>query len=80
MALTLENYTLSNTSKQNNILLSMVKLRQILTRFLMIENLYMKFILTVIAIVLLVIAVELNEHLSDLTHVLWRLYQISRIG
>ncbi len=43
----------------------------------MIENLYMKFILTVIAIVLLVIAVELNEHLSDLTHVLWRLYQIS---
>ncbi len=77
MALTLENYTLSNTSKQNNILLSMVKLRQILTRFLMIENLYMKFILTVIAIVLLVIAVELNEHLSDLTHVLWRLYQIS---
>ena len=77
MALTLESYTLSNTSKQNNILLSMVKLRQILTRFLMIENLYMKFILTVIAIVLIIIAVEFDRHFSNLTDVLWRLYQVS---
>lgn len=55
----------------------MVKIRQILTRFFNIENLYIKFILTVIAITLIIIAVELNSHLSDLTHILWRLYQIS---
>lgn len=55
----------------------MVKLRQILTRFLMIENLYMKFILTVIAIVLIIIAVEFDRHFSNLTDVLWRLYQVS---
>jgi len=42
----------------------------------MIENLYMKFILTIIAITLIIIAVELEEHLSNLTHVLWRLYQV----
>ncbi len=39
--------------------------------------LYIKFILTVIAIALIVIAVELCNHLSELTHVLWRLYQVS---
>lgn len=39
--------------------------------------LYIKFILTVIAIALIVIAVELSTHLSNLTHVLWRLYQVS---
>lgn len=51
----------------------MVKLRQILTRFLMIENLYMKFILTVIAIALIIIAVEFDSHLSNLIDVLWRI-------
>lgn len=61
MGLTLENYTLSNTSKQSNILFSIVKLRQFSTQFLMIENLYMKFILTVIAIVLSIIAVEFDS-------------------
>lgn len=55
----------------------MDKIREILKRSFMIENLYMKFILTVIAIALIVIAVELNTHLSNLTHVVWRLYQVS---
>lgn len=55
----------------------MVKIRQILTQFFKIENLYMKFILTIIAITLIIIAIELNDQLSDLTHILWRLYQIS---
>lgn len=54
----------------------MVKIRKKISRISMIENLYMKFILTIIAITLIIIAVELEEHLSNLTHVLWRLYQV----
>lgn len=54
----------------------MVKTRQIITRFLKIENLYLKIILTVIAIALIIIAVELDNHLSDLTYILWRLYKV----
>lgn len=55
----------------------MNKIRQILTWVFNIDNLYMKLILTIIAITLIIIAVELDGHLSDLTHILWRLYQIS---
>lgn len=40
-----------------------------------IDHLYLKVILTIIAIMLIIIAVELNQHLSDLTHVLWKIYQ-----
>lgn len=54
----------------------MVKIRQILAQFFKTENLYLKFILTIIAITLIMIAVELDDHLSDLTHILWRLYQV----
>ena len=50
-------------------------LQNIVYEFLQIENLYMKFILTVIAIALIVIAVELNNGFSDLFHVLWKIYQ-----
>lgn len=39
----------------------MVKIRQILTQFFKIDNLYIKFILTVIAISLVVIAIELSN-------------------
>ena len=35
----------------------------------------MKFIMTVIAIALIIIAVELYDNFSDITHVLWRIYQ-----
>lgn len=39
----------------------------------MIENLYMKFILTVIAILLLIIAEELNRQLSNIVCILFEL-------
>lgn len=47
--------------------------RRIITRFFMIENLYMKFILTVIAILLLIIAEELNRQLSNIVYILFEL-------
>lgn len=40
---------------------NMRPVRRIITRFLMIENLYMKFILTVIAITLIIISIELAD-------------------
>lgn len=52
-------------------------IHHIMKKLFKIENLYIKFILTVIAVILIVIAVELSTHLSELTHVLWRLYQVS---
>lgn len=45
-------------------------------KLLQVKNLYLKFILTVIAFVLIVIAIVLNNSLSNLTHVLWRIYQV----
>lgn len=77
MGLTLESCIHSNTSKKDKNQSNMDNIREILKRSFMIENLYMKFILTVIAIALIVIAIELNTHLSNLTHVVWRLYQVS---
>lgn len=47
--------------------------RRIITRFFLIENLYMKFILTVIAILLLIIAEELNRQLSNIVYILFEL-------
>lgn len=51
-------------------------MRKIFLKLLQVENLYLKFILTVIAIAFIVIAVELNNGFSDLFHVLWRIYQV----
>lgn len=45
-------------------------------RFLQTENLYLKFILTIIAIALIVIAVELNDKLPFIIDALWRIYQV----
>ncbi len=53
-----------------------VKIQQIKYKFSKIENLYLKFILTIIAIALIVIAVELTANLLELNHVLWRIYQV----
>ena len=47
--------------------------RRIITRFFLIENLYMKFILTVSAILLLIIAEELNRQLSNIVYILFEL-------
>lgn len=52
---------------------NMRPVRRIITRFFMIENLYMKFILTVIAILLLIIAEELNRQLSNIVCILFEL-------
>lgn len=54
----------------------MGKLQLIFKKLMLVENIYMKFILTVIAITLIISAIELKVFLSDLTHVLWRIYQI----
>lgn len=51
-------------------------MRRILPQLLQVKNVYLKFILTVIAIALIIIAVELNSGFSDLFHVLWRIYQV----
>ena len=56
--------------------LGLNEMRRIFPKLLQVENLYLKFILTVIAIALIVIAVELNNGFSDLFHVLWRIYQV----
>lgn len=45
-------------------------------KLLQVKNLYLKFILTVIAFVLIAIAIVLNNSLSDLTNMLWRIYQV----
>ncbi len=50
-------------------------MRKIFLKLVQVENLYLKSILTVIAIALIVIAVELNNGFSDLFHVLWKIYQ-----
>ena len=52
---------------------NMRPVRRIITRFFMIENLYMKFILTVLAILLLIIAEELNRQLSNIVYILFEL-------
>lgn len=41
-----------------------------------IENLYLKFILTVIAVALVFIALELNDNLPFIENALWRIYQV----
>ncbi len=50
--------------------------QKLLYRFLQTENLYLNFILTIIAIALIVIVVELTESLSELNYMLWRIYQV----
>lgn len=52
------------------------KLYKLLHRLMQVEQLYLKFILTVIAVALLFIALELNDNLPLITDALWRISRV----